>query len=68
MFIEGRPIARAEGDECDRDGVALVFEKERQVARLDLAEAYFHHGATLGSFPCFPSFLIHRIFSLSGFP
>ena len=54
MFIEGRPIARAEGDECARDGVALVFEKERQVARLDLAEAHFHHGATLGSFPCFP--------------
>lgn len=32
----GRAIARSEGDQGDRDGIALMFEEQREVVRDDV--------------------------------
>ena len=40
VLIERSPIARTEGDHRYGDGVALVFEEQRQVVRFDIAQLH----------------------------
>jgi hypothetical protein len=38
MLVEGSPVARIECDHGHRDRIALVLEKQRQVARFDISQ------------------------------